>query len=594
MSMFYKICFAVCCVTLFFSTIATSAQDKEIELVLDSKNIPISGSIRLDMIFPDTQGMSAPELAEIDGLKITYLRSTNAASRASGMLKYATKHTYVITPQQVGVFSIGPFSVNYNGVDYISGKADIRVGSRILGVSPHKDENVNDEEARARDDIFLLMATDKKKVYINQVFHIVVGLYYRDISITDIQYPLLAHEGFSMDEFHAPQKSRKTIKGYNYNIITFRSSLFPLLSGDLKLGPATIAFNSQSQSPIDSPGLGEKASKKHSLKLKSTIKEIAVLPVPDDARPENFNGAIGNFDFNISIEPKGPVKVGDAIVITMEISGNGNLALLSAPGIDQSEDYILYESYLKDEGKARKVFEQTLIPKSSALQSIPPVKFSFFDPEEERFKVIAKGPIEVQIIEAGEEEKSRIMEDADNMNSDYDQPLLSKGIVYIKDFPGRFKRKGSYLHNNKKFLISQSIPLFLYVSLLLIYKRRERFQNDIRYARIKIADKQARSALKKARSLLNDSSVEEFYVAIFECLQEYFGNKFNLPSAGITSDIVEHVLRPKDFDQNIIIKVSSFFNDCDIAKFTPYRYKEKDMLRSFNQAKEIISYFKKA
>jgi len=126
------------------------------------------------------------------------------------------------------------------------------------------------------------------------------------------------------------------------------------LSGDLKLGPATIAFNSQSQSPIDSPGLGEKASKKHSLKLKSTIKEIAVLPVPDDARPENFNGAIGNFDFNISIEPKGPVKVGDAIVITMEISGNGNLALLSAPGIDQSEDYILYESYLKDEGKARR------------------------------------------------------------------------------------------------------------------------------------------------------------------------------------------------------------------------------------------------
>jgi len=593
-NMFYKICFAVCCVTLFFSAIATSAQDKEIELVFDSKNIPISSSIRLDMIFPDTQGMPAPELAEIDGLKITYLRSTNAASRASGILKHATKHTYVITPQQVGAFSIGPFNVHYNGIDYISSKADIRVGSGTLGIRPYKDENVNDEEARARDDIFLLMATDKRTVYTNQVFHIVVGLYYRDINLTDIQYPLLMHEGFSMDEFQAPQKSRKTIKGYNYSIITFRSSLFSLMSGDLKLGPATIAFNSQALSLTNATGLGEKALRKHSLKLKSTIKEITVLPIPDDARPESFNDAIGNFDFDISIEPKGPVKVGDAIVITMEIAGSGNLALLSAPHIDQNEDYILYEPYLKDEGKERKVFEQTLVPKSSALQSIPFVKFSFFDPEAERFKVITKGPIEVQILQAGEEEKSRVMEGADSMNSEHEQPLLNKGIVYIKDLSGSFNRKGSYLYNNKKFLISQSIPLFLYVSLLLIYKRRERFQNDIRYARIKIAGKQAKNALKKARSLLNESSVEEFYVAIFECLQEYFGNKFNLPSAGITLDIVEHVLRPKNFDQNIITKVSAFFNDCDIAKFTPYRYKEKDMLRSFNQAKEIINYFKKA
>jgi len=97
----------------------------------------------------------------------------------------------------------------------------------------------------------------------------------------------------------------------------------------------------------------------------------------------------------------------------------------------------------------------------------------------------------------------------------------------------------------------------------------------------------------KARSLLSENNVEGFYASIFECLQEYFGNKFNLPSGGITSDIVEHVLKPKNFDENIIIQVNRFFNDCDIAKFTPYRYDKSDMLRSLNLVKEIIEYFRK-
>ncbi len=593
--MFYKVCFLVFCVTLFFGAIVESAQEKEIELVLDSKNISISGSIRLDMIFPNTQGMPAPELAEIDRLKITYLRSTNVASRASGILKRATKHTYVITPQQVGVFGIGPFNVNYNGIDYISGKVDIQVGSGILdNRTPNKGKIANEEETRARDNIFLLVATDKKKVYVNQVFHVVIGLYYKDINITNIQYPLLAHEGFSMDEFHAPQKSRKTIKGYNYNIIAFKNSIFPLKSGDLRLGPATITCNSQSlDATTGSPNLSEKAFRKNSLEIESTVKDINVLPVPEDARPESFNGAIGKFDFNISIEPKGPIKVGDTIVITMEISGKGNLALLSAPIIDKGEGCILYEPYLRKEDKTYKIFEQVLIPKSVDLQCIPEVEFSFFDPEEERFKTITRGPVELKISEAVEIEKSQIMEGADSTKPEQDQLLPGKGIVYIKDFPTRFKQKGSYLYKNKRFLISQSIPLLLYISLFLICKRRERFQNDIRYARAKIADKQARKALKKTLALLNENSIEEFYVAIFECLQEYLGNKFNLPSAGITSDIVKHVLQPKNFDQNIITRVSGLFNDCDMAKFTPYRYSKKDMSRSFNQAKEIIGYFKK-
>ena len=126
---------------------------------------------------------------------------------------------------------------------------------------------------------------------------------------------------------------------------------------------------------------------------------------------------------------------------------------------------------------------------------------------------------------------------------------------------------------------------------MIFCKRRERFQSDIRYARAKIADKQAKKALMKARCLLNEGNVKGFYVSIFECLQEYFGNKFNLPSGGITLDIVEHVLKPKKYDESIIIKVNKFFNDCDMAKFTTYHYDKNDMLRSFNQVKEIIEYF---
>lgn len=591
--MFYKFCFVLICSVIFFSVTTVSAQDKEIELVLDNTKILISGSIRMDLIFPNAEDIPAPELTEAKGLKISYLRSTDIISRSDGIFQHSIKHTYIIMPEQIGIFEIGPFNFKYNGVDYVSGKVGIQVSSGFSDIRPKSDNIIKEEESRSKDNIFLLMATDKKRVYVNQVFQIVVGLYYKDINLTDIQYPLLMHEGFSMDEFHAPQTSRKTIKGYNYRIITFRNSIFPLKSGNLKLGPAAIACNSQVLDVIASSGLADKVFRKSSLQLESASKDISVLPIPEDGKPKSFDGAVGDFDFNLNIEPKGPVEVGDTIIITMEITGKGNLALLSAPSIDESEDYILYKPYLKKEGKAYRIFEQVLIPKVSTLEKIPQVRFSFFDPEEERFKTITKGHIEVKISERDKNEKPKIMEGPGNIRSEPGQELLGRGIVYIKDLPGRFKQKGAYLYRDKRFLLFQSMPLLLYISMLVFCKRRERFQNDIRYARAKIADRQARKALKKARSLLNENSVEGFYISIFECLQEYFGNKFNLPSGGITSDIVDNVLKPKKFDESIITQVNRFFNDCDIAKFTPYRYDKKDMSRSFNQAKEIIGYFRK-
>ena len=87
--------------------------------------------------------------------------------------------------------------------------------------------------------------------------------------------------------------------------------------------------------------------------------------------------------------------------------------------------------------------------------------------------------------------------------------------------------------------------------------------------------------------------LEKFYDVIFKTLQGYFGDKFHLPSSGITGTIVDEVLAPKGVKENILKKTRALFEDCDMARYAPSSLDAKKMGESFRSALEIIDYFER-
>jgi hypothetical protein len=571
------------------------AAERDIELVLDNTEITLSASIRMDLVFYDAGNMPPPDIPAIDGLKISYLRSTDVISRIEGITQRGKRHTYLIMPDRLGSFKIGPFSFLYNNNLYKSKQVNISVISGLSKSTDPRDESVKEEEFRAKENIFLITAAGKERVYVNEFFPIAVALYYKDIQIVDIDYPVIEHEGFSMGEFAVPQASRKDIKGYDYRIITFRNNMFALRPGDLRLGPAKISCNVQSQESVKTPGLIDKGvQRKSSTQIESTVKNIIVLPLPQQGRPDSFRGAVGDFSLNLDIKPDGYIKAGEAITLTTEVSGRGNLKMVYAPVIKENESFIFYNPTTVSESDSNKIFKQTIVPKTSAVTEIPEIEFSFFDPEKEKYVVLKKDPAKINVFDTTKEKSSRIIEAPDKAATEnIEQEPIGEGIIYIKEYTKNFRDKGAYMYKDKRFLSFQGVPVLLYLFLVVFYRRHKRFKEDLSYARGKIAQKMARTGLQKAQIIMNSGDVEKFYASIFEVIQEYFGNKFNLPPAGITSDIADIALKTKNFDADIIAVVKKFFSVCYLARFTPSRYEKKDMLDTFNQAKIIVEYFRK-
>jgi len=600
-------------ILILCSSLNVSAEYKNIEIDVDKNKVPLSGSIRLDLTFDGVENMTAMELPDIDGFESSFLRSANIISKSDGALMRSTRHTYLLMPKKTGLFKIGPFKFDYDNKTYISKEIDVQILSGIPRMR-EEDEISAEEKFRSKENIFLVIEINKDKVYVNELFQLEAKLYFKDIQITDIKFPTIEQNGFLLGEFSAPSKSKKSLKGYSYNLVSFRTSIFATKPGDLILGPATISCNyipersgiglKEAVSRIEkysSSGIfgengsssGDSRKKKKPLQIESEAKSISVLPLPDAGKPDNFSGGVGDFDFKLSVSPKGDIKIGDAITLSMEISGKGNLSMIMPPDIIKGKDFIPYEPYLKEQGRSYRIYEQVIIPKNEAFQKIPRVSFSYFDPKRSRYITIEKGSIPIRIIRTKRIEETEIAEDLKESAPDREKEIAGKDIVYIKDSAGRLRKKGAYLYRNRIFLSLHILPFALYMLILIFHRRYERFKNDISYARYTFAYKKAKKALAEAKSLLINKRPERFYASLFVAIQEYLGDKFNLAPGGITADIIDDTLRPRNFDGKILDEINLFFKEYDIARFTPHKCQEKEMAGIFKSAQVIVEYFKK-
>lgn len=71
--------------------------------------------------------------------------------------------------------------------------------------------------------------------------------------------------------------------------------------------------------------------------------------------------------------------------------------------------------------------------------------------------------------------------------------------------------------------------------------------------------KKARAGIKKARGLLAKGDKQGFYDVVFETLQEYLGDKFHLPSKGITVNVIDDILKDEVIDKEALDKLKDIF-----------------------------------
>jgi hypothetical protein len=300
---------------------------------------------------------------------------------------------------------------------------------------------------------------------------------------------------------------------------------------------------------------------------------------------------MGSFNFSLEAEPR-EVKTGDPITLKMTITGSGNFNSVNPPEFKPGDNFKVYEPDIR-QAQASKTFEQVIIPKNENITEIPEVSFSFFDVTTGEYKTLTKGPIPIKVNPLPKGEELKIFDTKeDEAGLISKKEVLGRDIIYIKDSPGNFEKRGMFLCKNRLFMAIQFFPLLLIILIWVLQRRKERLATDIRYARSLMASPKAKKNLKLAYRSLNLRETTKFFDTVFKTLQEYLGDKFHLPSAGITVNIVEE-LKSYKINPDTLVKIKQCFNRCDTARYASGNITKDEMQKTFDILEEIIDELEK-
>ena len=602
--LFFVVLYAVC--SMQYALCA----DIQFEATVDSNTVSLGSSLQLNLSFYGAHNMPAPKIGSIDGFRVRYVGPSTRISIVNGEISASVTHVYRLLPLKTGTFKIGPFSVNYKGKTLTSNSITVNVISSGASSSFSTQKNYKQpfNVKELSDRIFITVEPAKTKAYLNESIPLTIKLYVNHLAVRDIQYPQIKHDGFSMANFGKPKQYRETLGGVLYDVIEFDTRMFAVKPGKLTIGPAVIKCNLVMRkqpshrwpSSFDDlfggfdKGIFDDFFGSYELYPFNAVSPklvINVLPLPEEGKPSGFKGAVGDFRMDVKASPR-EVNVGDPITLTMAVEGDGNFDTVMCPELSTKNGFKVYQPHEKS-SKGTKVFEQILMPESKEIKDIPEVVFSFFNPRDGQYHTIKKGPFSITVkASKGAAAAAKVFE-MPTVKEHGKKESLGKDIVYIKEEPGRFKRKGVYIYQTVSYWSVQLAILLIFSGWLYVYKYNQRLKNDVGYARRLAAPRKARAGIKFAQKMLEENNAAKFFDAVFGTLREYLADRLHLPLGSITQGTVDKVLESKGVNEDMRNKIRNIFDDCDIARFAPSEFDREKMDNIFESMRDVIDYMEK-
>lgn len=200
---------------------------------------------------------------------------------------------------------------------------------------------------------------------------------------------LPAFSGFWLsDVFELTTLRIETINNRQYNVGELYAVLSPDRAGTLTIAPAVLEV----PETLFSAGAN----------LQTLPVIVEALPLPDGA-PETFNAAVGQFTMDAAISSS-EALVRQPITLRVTLTGSGNLEQLVAPALTLPDDWRSFvnppqyrTSSVGGLRLAEKTFEWLLIPSRAGTQTIPPVIFSYFDPQSGVYRSLASEVFTVDV-----------------------------------------------------------------------------------------------------------------------------------------------------------------------------------------------------
>ena len=519
------------------------------EATLSKKKLGLNERLRIDFVMNKNGDNFTPpnfENFQIIGgpnqsIKTSYL---------NGEQSFSKTFSYFLKPLKKGKLVIYQATITIDGQEYKSLPVEVNVTNSVKGANSNSDDEYFDD-----DNIELIAFVSKSSPYINEPITIVYKLYYKSpINVSNAsESEAPKYKDFFTQNIKIPQLkvNRETYKGQIYNVVDWRKVvLYPQRDGNLEISP--LSLNLVLDFPTNKRDFFGNIIRDQASKIITTgSKIITVRKLPDNGKPKNFSGAVGQFEFDIILN-KNSLKASESFQAKVKVTGQGNLKLFDLPNLMVPASMELYEPERKENvktnlsgmsGTIENIY--TIVPKYQGKFPIQELEFSYFDPLEKTYKTLKSQKLNIDVFEGPTL--------SSNNNENIVLPV-SESFKFIKKENNFTRINKEQFSNTRTFYILLSIPLLSLLSFIIFYslpKRRE--LNN--YEKIKKVYKQIKINLNNAEKSIGNK--DKFYdlveKAIYNCLKARFSietNKLNKESIkkqmildGISVDKIEIILK---------------------------------------------------
>ena len=190
------------------------------------------------------------------------------------------------------------------------------------------------------------------------------------------------------------------------------STLRPDRAGPVNVGDVGISLDypldiGRSRNPLDEfMGRGGlQITQSRPVTARPEALNIDVQPPPETGRPPGWTGAVGTFEFDVTATPS-TVDVGEPLTLRMTVRDVSNrpadLHTLAAPALHDidalTDDFKVPQDRPGGIVSGRtKTFTQSIRPIRDDIEVIPPVPFSFFNPDTGTYQTVFGPPISLTV-----------------------------------------------------------------------------------------------------------------------------------------------------------------------------------------------------
>jgi hypothetical protein len=579
---------------LFSSALLAAPDELAIEVSLDRDTIGLDEQAILTVtVSGANQNLPAPRLPTLIKFEVYSQGRSSSLSIVNGEINSKVTYRYILVPKSAGVYPIDQVATVYKNKRYKGNRVELTVLNKGSATSAVLEKRAKTDNGDTKD-YFFEAKVDKKKPYVNEQVTLTLKFYLavQNYGALDLAEPSTI--GFWTEKIGNKAPYFQKINNRNYKIYEIKYALFPTQTGELEIGSAiiraTVASRNRKQNVDDI--FGSFFGTGEDVTIRSNSIKINAKALPSKGKPDNFTGTIGNFEIK-SKTSKREVEVNQPVSVTITVSGTGNIKSIAEPNLPESnEKFRIYKassnestSILNDKVSGTKIFEEIFIPKNPGEIEIPSIKYNFFNPKTGRYREIATQPIKIRAIKP-----EGYIASADIPYGSPDLTISSEArdIRYIKDKIGNTKNIGDIIITNPVYLIANGIPILVFFGMVFVRIRRERISGDIGYARSRIAIKEAKKRLTKAKSIADKSTAGEFYLEIYSAMTSYIADKLNISPHGLTTDKIKNLLENNNADAELTNEVINVLHESDYARFGLATVTQDDIDNSLNKAEKIM------